>query len=56
MFGSEFIKGFRKLAGEDAPELRLTEHGYLYLSNGTYDAIHRENQAIQAALGAARGS
>lgn len=53
MFGSEFIKDFRRFAGSDAPEVRLIEHGYLYLSNGSYDATHRENQATQAALGAA---
>ncbi len=51
MFGSDFIKNFRRFAGEDAPEVRLIEHGYLYLSNGAYDATHRENQATQAALG-----
>lgn len=53
MFGTEFIKNFRSYAGEDAPEIRLIEHGYLYLSNGAYDATHRENQRTQAALGAA---
>lgn len=53
MFGSEFIKGFRDWAGEDAPAVRLIEDGYIYLSDGTHDAVHRENQATQAALGAA---
>jgi glycine/D-amino acid oxidase-like deaminating enzyme len=53
LFGSEFIRNFRSFAGEDAPEVRLIEHGYIYLSNGAYDATHRENQATQAALGAA---
>ena len=53
MFGSEFIRNFRSHAGEDAPEIRLIEHGYIYLSNGPYDATHRENQATQGALGAA---
>lgn len=53
MFGTEFIKAFRTHAGADAPEIRLIEHGYVYLSDGTHDAVHRENQATQAALGAA---
>ena len=53
LFGSDFIKRFREFAGDDAPEVRLIEHGYLYLSNGAHDATHRENQATQAALGAA---
>ena len=53
MFGTEFIKNFKEYAGEDAPEIRLIEHGYIYLSNGSYDAIHRENQQMQARLGAA---
>lgn len=53
MFATDFIKNFREHAGEDAPEIRLIEHGYVYLSNGRHDATHRENQAVQAALGAA---
>ena len=53
MFGSEFIKNFRAYAGEDAPQIRLIEHGYIYLSDGRHDATHRENRATQAALGAA---
>ena len=53
MFGSEFIRNFRSYAGEDAPAVRLIEHGYIYLSNGAYDETHRENQRTQAALGAA---
>ena len=35
------------------PEVRLIEHGYIYLSDGTHDATHRENQRTQADLGAA---
>ena len=53
MFGTDFIKSFHDWAGADAPAIRLIEDGYLYLSDGTYDAVHRENQAVQAALGAA---
>ena len=53
MFGTEFIKNFRDYAGQDAPAIRLIEHGYIYLSNGPYDDVHRENQALQASLGAA---
>ena len=53
MFGTAFIKSFHDWAGSDAPSIRLIEHGYLYLSNGTHDAVHRENQALQAGLGAA---
>jgi len=52
-FGTKFIKRFKEFAGSDAPEIRLIEHGYLYLSNGPCDEIHRENQALQAALGCA---
>lgn len=53
MFNTEFIRNFRSHAGEDAPEIRLIETGYVYLSDGTYDETHRENQRTQAALGAA---
>jgi glycine/D-amino acid oxidase-like deaminating enzyme len=53
MFGTEFIRNFRSYAGEDAPQIRLIEHGYIYLSDGRHDATHRENRAAQAALGAA---
>lgn len=53
LFGTEFVKNFKDFAGNDAPDVRLIEHGYLYLSNGGYDATHRENQVTQETLGAA---
>jgi len=53
-FATEFIRNFKTFIGDDdAPEIRLLEFGYLYLSDGAHDARHIENQKTQAALGAA---
>ena len=54
-FGAEYVKNFRSFMGNDpdVPELRLHAFGYLYLAdNEAFAAVLRENQRIQAALGA----
>ena len=54
-FGAEYVRNFREHMGHDpdVPELRLHAFGYLYLAdNEAFAAVLRENQRIQAALGA----
>jgi len=54
-FGAEYVRKFREHMGHDpdVPELRLHAFGYLYLAdNEAFAAVLRENQRIQAALGA----
>ena len=54
-FGAEYVKNFRQHMGNDpeVPALRLHSFGYLYLAdNEAFATVLRENQRIQAALGA----
>lgn len=54
-FGAEYVKNFRSFMGNDpeVPALRLHSFGYLYLAdNEAFVTVLRENQRIQAALGA----
>ncbi len=54
-FGAEYVKNFRSFMGNDpeVPSLRLHSFGYLYLAdNEAFATVLRENQRIQAALGA----
>ncbi|SFS16203.1 NAD(P)/FAD-dependent oxidoreductase [Yoonia litorea] len=54
-FGAEYVKNFRSFMGNDpeVPALRLHSFGYLYLAdNEGFAAVLRENQRIQASLGA----
>ncbi|WP_333714039.1 NAD(P)/FAD-dependent oxidoreductase [Yoonia sp.] len=54
-FGAAYVKSFRAHMGNDpdVPALRLHSFGYLYLADTEgFAAVLRENQRIQAALGA----
>ena len=54
-FGAEFVRNFRARlgGGDEVPELRLDEIGYLYLAdNPAFAAALQANQAMQAAEGA----
>jgi glycine/D-amino acid oxidase-like deaminating enzyme len=55
MFGTEFIRSFREALGGDPeiPEIVLKETGYLFLATAAGAPVLRENQAVQAACGAA---
>lgn len=55
MFGTEFIRNFRARLGGDPeiPEIVLKEDGYMFLATEAGVPVLRENQAVQAACGAA---
>ncbi|MCP1167568.1 NAD(P)/FAD-dependent oxidoreductase [Limimaricola litoreus] len=50
-FGLEFIRGFRRFVGEDAPEIHFDDFGYLYLAGDAASAGRlRAAQALQARM------
>jgi glycine/D-amino acid oxidase-like deaminating enzyme len=54
-FGADYVRNFRAYLGGDPeiPDLAVDHFGYMYLAdNDDFARILRENQAIQAALGA----